>query len=570
MDGQRDVAPAPADVPMSGADVSLPGGDVAGDTPIFGDGGDLGGGDLGMPGGELCPSQVAPPANPVVMAACASEGDLGYVRDGNIPFVCARGPANAEKPKCLLWRRGSWYLQTRGKVWNSDQVNLGLPCPAAGDRSGFPGGSFICALEPKSQTLQWAVNPGDDLQPYVRWDPTETFLPLPCRPPADTSNGSQFYRSTIDVDANDSNTLYLNIEWIGPFRSRDGGMTWTPFNINGRAVPARKTSGAACHGEYPGFGFVPMKANHIFFIAGGAPGSEVTTPFLQGGGIWESTDAGAGFRWLGRPEMNQYVSSFVRVGDGKTLLWGTTNSLGTATGPKPPTPQTTGLIYRSDDGGETWRELPTGLWTESSASFLWVNPQNPQHYIAGIFQYAQRLAAGEPRAPGFLTSSDGGLTWTKLAGVTTTENAVFAQNTAISADGKRIFSCGLGPVRGGPCSRSVDGGTTFTVSEAMLGVAMDPRDTNGLRLIGYRRLGGTPTIPIPAAVLLSIDGGLTWVVKSDLPVTGEPGSIKWDPSVAGRVYLTGEAGAVYRSNDDGAHWTQLTTYTDFINVARTD
>ncbi|HEY0715076.1 MAG TPA: hypothetical protein VGF45_20510, partial [Polyangia bacterium] len=531
---------------------------------------------IGLPGDTMPEGPTAgdacgtPSVAPVAMAACAEEGALGYVRDGNIPFVCARGPANAEKPACRLWRRGSWYLQTRGKNWNSHQVDLGLPCANAGDRSGFPGGTFICAREPKSGALQWALGVDDNLLPYVRWDATETFLTLPCKPPADTSNGGQFYRATLDIDPSraDSSTLYLNIEWIGPFRSTDGGATWAPFNIAGRALPARKTTGAPCHGEYPGFAFVPMNRDRLYFLAGGAPGSQVTTPHLQGGGIWESNDGGAGFRWLGRPELNQYVSTFVRVSD-KTLLWGTTNSLGTATGPKPPTPQTKGLVYRSDDGGETWTELPTGLWPESAASFLWVNPQNQQHQILGTFQYLQRLGPGDARAPGLLITQDGGTSWQKLAGVTTTENAVMTENTVISADGKRIFSCGLGPVRGGPCSRSEDGGATFAPSEGLWAVALDPHDATARRMIGYRRAGGTPTIPIPAAILHTVDGGMSWTVKANLP-TAEPGALKWDPNIPGRIYLTGDAGAVYRSNDSGATWTQLTKHTDFLNVARTD
>ncbi|HEY0709191.1 MAG TPA: hypothetical protein VGG33_20445, partial [Polyangia bacterium] len=395
--GSIDSAPPPPDLVQ---DMGTTPGQGTGGMPGAPDTGNFPG-DLG-PGGDECGAN-APSATPVLMADCATEGALGYVRDGNIPYVCARGPANAEKPTCQLWRRGSWYLQTRGKMWNSNQVDLGLPCPNAGDRSGFPGGTFLCAKEPKTQTLQWAVSAGDELLPYVRWDPTETFLPHVCKPPADNSNGGQFYRATVDIDPNDSNTLYLNIEWIGPFRSRDGGVTWAPFNIPGRALPARKTTGAPCHGEYPGFEVVPMNANQIFFLAGGAPGSEVTTPHLQGGGIWLSNDGGARFQWLGAPELNQYVASFARVGDGKTLLWGTTSSLGTATGPKPPTPQTKGIVYRSDDDGDSWRELGTGLWPESTASLLWVNPQNPQHVILGVFQYLQRLGSGDALAPGLMS-----------------------------------------------------------------------------------------------------------------------------------------------------------------------
>lgn len=527
-------------------------------------------GDGAVPGDE-CTGGAGPSATPSPLAGCSTEGQLGFVRDGNIPYVCARGPLSAQKPACLLWRRGTWYLQTRGLVWDRSQGDLGTPCTTAGQRSGFPGGTFVCAQEPGTQKLTWALFAGEQLSPYVRRDPTETFLPTACTPPADTSNGAQFYRSGISIDPTDSNTLYLNIEWIGPFRSRDGGATWTPFNITGRSLPARKTNGAACHGEYPGFAFDTNRPQDLYFIAGGAPGVQGTNPAFQGGGIWKSIDGGASFHWLGLPEMNQYVASFAQVNHGSTLLWGATSSLGTMTGAKAPTPHTTGLMYRSDDGGGTWRELATGLWPESTVSLIWVDPAKADHYIVGIFQYVQRLAPSQARAPGLIESLDGGATWKALPGLPAGPRPVTAANTVISRDGKIIFSCGISDGTSGlACYRSEDGGITFgPASPALQEVAADPLDATGQRYIAYRLAGGTPTIPVPAAILRSLDAGKTWSVLSEIP-TQHPEHFVWDPRTQDRVYLTGDAGQVHRSNDGGAHWQRLTVYTDFLTVARTD
>ena len=100
-------------------------------------------------------------------------------------------------------------------------------------------------------------------------------------------------------------------------------------------------------------------------------------------------------------------------------------------------------------------------------------------------------------------------------------------------------------------------------------VAADPCDATNQRFLAFRLAGGTPTLPITPALLLSMDAGKGWSEIASIP-TAHPEELIWDPSITDRVYLTGDAGEVYRSNDAGAHWTRLTVYTDFLNVSRTD
>jgi len=538
--------------------------------------------DAASPDGAAAPIDAAPPDAaladaasadsgpdplPGDLEACDHAGDYRYTRDGLIPYVCDRGPANALAPDRLAWRRGQWYLMTRGQPLPANQT-LFAPCAQAGEHCGFPGGTLLCTEEPTSHTLRYASLVSDGPAPLVRWDPTLTFNIHSCVPPSDTGNGSQFYRATLDIDPSDSDTLLLNIEWIGPFRSGDGGKSWAPYNIAGRALPARKASGAACHGEYVGFRFDPARKGHVYFLAGGAPGSQITTPVLEGGGIWATSDD-AHYTWLGRPELNQYVAAFARVSD-STLLWGSTSSLGTMLGTKAPTPMTQGLVYRSDDAGDTWTELPTGLWTESTASFLWVDPADHDHFRVGVFQYGQRLAPGDVRAPGMLETTDGGKTFAPLAGLPAGDKSFTHDNTLISDDGALIFSCGLLDAGGLPaCYRSLDGGASFAGPLPRLDVVALSPAPHSRRVLALRGDGGTPTLPIPAAILRSEDGGATFSELVAPPAAGIE-HLVWDPTLPDRVYATGEGGSVFRSEDGGSTWTRLTAYTDFIDVPRTD
>jgi photosystem II stability/assembly factor-like uncharacterized protein len=569
---------APSSVPIDASAPRDAGGDVGVGTDAFA----VGPNDAASPGvaegpGDAEPLDAAltdamsadggPHPLPGDLEACDRPGDYRYTRDGLIPYVCDTGPANALAPSHLAWRRGQWYLMTRGQPLPANQT-LFAPCAQAGEHCGFPGGTLLCTDEPTSHALRYASLVLDGPAPLVRWDPTLTYNIHACVPPSDAGNGSQFYRATLDIDPSDSNTLLLSIEWIGPFRSADGGRTWIPYNITGRALPARKPNGAACHGEYVGFHFDPARKGHVYFLAGGAPGSQVTTPVLEGGGIWATSDD-AHYTWLGRPEMNQYVAAFARVSD-TTLLWGTTSSLGTMLGTKAPTPMTKGLVYRSDDGGDTWTELPTGLWTESTASFLWVDRADHEHFRVGLFQYGQRLTPADVRAPGMLETTDGGKTFVPLAGLPAGDKSFTHDNTLISDDGAWIFSCGVLDADGMPaCYRSVDGGASFAGPLPRLDVVALSRAPNSRRLVALRREGGTPTLPNPAAILLSEDGGATFLELGAPPAAGIE-HLLWDPTLPDRVYATGEGGSVFRSDDAGRAWTRITTYTDFLDVPRTD
>src|SRR5262249_38614457 len=80
---------------------------------------------------------------------------------------------------------------------------------------------------------------------------------------------------------------------------------------------------------------------------------------------------------------------------------------------------TNGGIFKSTDGGSTWRQLTEGLPTILQAN-LAISAQNPK----GIFAAAAGQAPGGPAGPvgfgggqiGFYKSSDGGEHWTLVNG----------------------------------------------------------------------------------------------------------------------------------------------------------
>ncbi len=209
----------------------------------------------------------------------------------------------------------------------------------------------------------------------------------------------------ISIDPNNPNTVWVgsgeNVSGrhvgygSGVFRSRDGGQSWENLGLK--------------NSEHIGMIRVdPRDSNTIFVAAQG--------PLWSGGGdrgLYKSTDGGQKWRkvlgdglgntdtddqYTGVSEVHMdprnpdvmYAVSWQRLRSVAVLMDG-----GPGTG-----------IHKSDDGGETWRELTTGLPEENRGKTgVAISPQNPDVIYATI-ELANRKG-------GFFRSADGGESWEK-------------------------------------------------------------------------------------------------------------------------------------------------------------
>lgn len=137
------------------------------------------------------------------------------------------------------------------------------------------------------------------------------------------------------------------------------------------------------------------------------------------GGVWETHDAGA--FWLpisdGWPTLAIGAVIFA-ASDPKTIYVGT----GEATGPGV-TKAGLGLM-KSSDGGKTWSLIAGSTFARAAFNRLRVHPTNPSIVLAATSRggYGRDAHEGVPGSPAFgvLKSSDGGLTWARvLAGQAT-------------------------------------------------------------------------------------------------------------------------------------------------------
>ncbi len=215
-------------------------------------------------------------------------------------------------------------------------------------------------------------------------------------------------------------------------------------------------------------------------------------------------------------------------------------------------------IYRSDDGGDTWRHL--GLENTRHIGRVLVHPNDPNTvYVAAL----GNLWQPSPER-GILRSTDGGHSWQTVLYVD--ESTGFVDMVINPENPDIIVAAAYQRQRrtwgfngGGPGSgihRSVDGGDTWTrVTDGIpegdlgrIGLAISPSSPNVLMaMIENREAGGT---------YRSVDGGASWEKMSDMdPRPMYYSHIFIDPTDDNRVYVI--ATNPYMSEDGGRTFEQL-------------
>jgi photosystem II stability/assembly factor-like uncharacterized protein len=181
-----------------------------------------------------------------------------------------------------------------------------------------------------------------------------------------------------------------------------------------------------------------------------------------------------------------------------------------------------GGIFKSTDGGSTWKELKTGLPDAIGTAELAIAPSNPKRIYAYVTPYVERGIGGRGRSG---------------VGGSTTLSAVVVPGR------------GQAGGRTSPIYRSDDGGETWaTVSDDMrvgtsneASICVDPKNPDWL-------------IVTSQVTYQSEDGGRSWV-----PFKGAPGGddyqYAWmNPNNTNLILLASDQGAVV-SVDKGASWS---------------
>ncbi len=353
------------------------------------------------------------------------------------------------------------------------------------------------------------------------------------------------------------NVFYAGFDNGGVWRSTDYGSTWQP-------IFDQEPTGS--------IGAIAVAASDPSIIYVGTGAGIIRPDLSTGNGLYKSTDAGKTWTHLGLDETQMIAWIAIDPTDPNRLF---VAALGHPYGPNAERG-----IFRSTDGGTTWEKV---LYHDeyTSGNSVIIDPADPSIVYAALWQQQQSFREGDEfggAGNGIFKSTDGGTTWKHL-----TEglpDAIEANLAVAPSDPSRLYAmvAGVAPAgarnKGGPTTgvvgfyTSADRGEHWTAVDAP-GIPADtsgPADPRPLARIGG---GDLPTITVdpkrPSVVYSSTivlwrtsDGGHTWSA-----VRGSPGGDDYqntwvNPNNPDILFAVSDQGAVISANH-GESWSNWYT-----------
>jgi len=229
-----------------------------------------------------------------------------------------------------------------------------------------------------------------------------------------------------------------------------------------------------------------------------------------------------------------------------------------------------GGLWKTTDGGTTWRPVTDGQLRSSSVGAVAVAASNPDVVYVGMGETC--LRGNIMQGDGVYRSADGGKTWTHIGLANTHAIAkirVDPRNPDVVWVAAFGHPAGPNPDRG--VFKSTDGGKSWRKvlyrdeKSGAIDLSVDAKNPNVLYAalweayrITWQMSSGGPG----SGLFKSTDGGETWTEITRNPglpkgVVGRIG-VSVSPADGNRVYAIVEhgSGGVFRSDDAGATWTR--------------
>ncbi len=405
--------------------------------------------------------------------------------------------------------------------------------------------------ETKQPTQELVENDTDQKEtPQPKDSDALDEYPIKCQP----QYGFDNYRTeqAFAINPKNNKEMYIHVEYKGFYKSTDGGKTWN-FSAKGiKAIPRSDNTSQPCYELHFSMYIDPENTQRLLLPGGGSPG-KVGAGL---GGLAESLDSGKTWHQLFTSEMSAYTESVVTDPRNPDTIYVTTAALPqTKDGPdKGKMFVTTGVVYKTINGGKTWEELPTGLYTHMRVTGLFLNSKDPNNLRLATFGLPPGTNTDKKSTDeqwGFLETKDAGKTWTKV----NSTKGLGIRHVDVSPVNLNHFFIMASKDNIDKVYYSTDGETLKEPDSPVNFARYDPKDETGMKLIGFNLYAK------PDDIYESKDGGETWTSVGKLPqeITNDhrASNIVFDPVNKDTIYINSDMARVWKSTNKGGTWELL-------------
>jgi photosystem II stability/assembly factor-like uncharacterized protein len=240
-------------------------------------------------------------------------------------------------------------------------------------------------------------------------------------------------------------TFYAGATGGGVWKTEDAGVTWVPVG-----------DGQITTGSIGSIDVAPSNPDHVWVGTGSAA---IRSNVIIGRGVFKSTDAGKSFQFAGLRDAGQIGGIRVHPTN-PDVVWAA--ALGSPFGPNDERG-----IFKTSDGGRSWKKT-LFVDNEHGGRDIEVDWQNPDILYAAVYRGFRKgwdIISGGPAAKGGIyKSTDGGETWKKLsAGLPSTLIGKIDLDIARS-NPNVLYAMVEAPGNEGGLYRSSDAGETWTLA----------------------------------------------------------------------------------------------------------
>jgi photosystem II stability/assembly factor-like uncharacterized protein len=377
----------------------------------------------------------------------------------------------------------------------------------------------------------------------------------PAPAPADITSGMQWRhigpirggraRALAGVPSQ-PNVFYAGYDNGGVFRTTDYGSNWVPL------FDAQSTGS---------IGAIAVAESNPNIVYVGSGAGIIRPDLAVGDGMYKSVDAGATWTHLGL--RNSQMIAMIDVDPTNA------NRLFVAVLGHPYGPNTERGVYRSLDGGNSFERV---LYRDeyTSANDVRIDPRNPNVIYATLWKQQQSFIEGQGFSgeAGIFKSTDGGATWRQL---TQGLPSLLQANLAIAMSNSNVLYATVANVASATAPstvqfyRSADGGESWTLAIAAPGVTPVAGRTGDPRPMVRIGGGDLPTLAVDpknenvvysASTVMwrTEDAGLTWTAVRGAPGGDDYQRIWINPTQPNIVAAVSDQGTVISANR-GASWS---------------